>query len=137
MTEIDLDTAIGQIARATRKRTSQDPAGFPFFLIVGAGISHPSIPLAAGIERLCRDEILKEGLGAQPQESGSALDRYERCFDQAFPQAEDRQAFLHALITRLRSPPPTCGLPIFSANGTRTDISVSPISSSHRTLMRC
>jgi len=98
MSETDLDTAVHQIVRATRKRTAHDSSGFPFFLIVGAGISHPSIPLAAGIERLCREEIAKAALGPPPLESGSPLDRYERCFEHAFPHAEDRQIFLHSLI---------------------------------------
>lgn len=92
MIELDLHSAVDQIVRATRRRAPSGAA--PFFFIVGAGISYPPIPLAAGIEQLCRKEILDQGL-TPPPVGGSALDRYQTCFETAFSQAEERQIFLH------------------------------------------
>jgi tetratricopeptide (TPR) repeat protein len=92
MTELDLPTAVDQIVRATRRRTPHGIA--PFFFIVGAGISYPPIPLAAGIEQMCRKEIADQGLTPPPPGS-SALDRYQACFETAFSQAEERRIFLH------------------------------------------
>lgn len=55
MTELDLHSAVDQVVRATQARAGRGVT--PFFFIVGAGVSCPPIPLAAGIEQLCRKEI--------------------------------------------------------------------------------
>src|SRR5690242_3456194 len=93
---LPLQEAVQQIVDVARPRpwqTSQPP-GARFFFIVGAGISFPSIPLAAGIEELCRKEIADRG-GTPPASSGPAMDRYEALFQAAYPHPEDRRAFLH------------------------------------------
>jgi tetratricopeptide (TPR) repeat protein len=99
MTELDLLSAVDQIVRATRKRTP--PGAAPFFFIVGAGISHPPIPLAAGIEQICRKEIADQGR-TPPFAAGSPLDRYQACFETAFEQADERRHFLHQLLDTAR-----------------------------------
>jgi tetratricopeptide (TPR) repeat protein len=92
MTELDLSSAVDQIVRATRKRTL--PGASPFFFIVGAGVSYPPIPLAAGIEQLCREAIADQRRSPPPV-GGSPLERYQACFEMAFEQADDRRSFLH------------------------------------------
>jgi len=95
MTELDLSSAVDQIVRATRKRSRHGTP--PFFFIVGAGVSHPPIPLAAGIEQICRKEIADQGRTPPPVE-GSPLHLYQACFEMAFEQAEERRIFLHELL---------------------------------------
>jgi tetratricopeptide (TPR) repeat protein len=99
MPEIDLQTAVQEIVAST---ASKRPRGeFPFFLIVGAGISYPQIPLASGIETRCREKLTDAGSGADLSLEGKTpLDRYETLFKKAYPQSEDRQEFLHDLIHR-------------------------------------
>src|SRR5512140_102233 len=87
-TLMQLSDAVREIISATTRRTSREPNAFPFFFIIGAGVSHPFIPLAFGIERICREEIARQGL-PPPPDLGGAMDRYERCFREAFPQAEE------------------------------------------------
>ena len=43
---------------------------------------------------MCRKEIVDQGL-TPPALGGSALDRYQACFETAFSQAEERRIFLH------------------------------------------
>lgn len=99
MREINLRTAVEEIASSTTsKRLRGD---FPFFFIVGAGVSYPQIPLASGIEELCRNKICADGNHETLSlHETSPLDRYEFLFDKAYPQPEDRQEFLHNLIHR-------------------------------------
>jgi tetratricopeptide (TPR) repeat protein len=97
MRELSLQKAVQEIVASTTRRR---PKGeFPFFLIVGAGISCPQIPLASGIESRCREKLTGDGFSvALSLEEKSPLDRYEVLFDRAYPQSEDRQEFLHDLI---------------------------------------
>jgi hypothetical protein len=70
-----------------------------FFFIVGAGISYPSIPLAAGFEELCRKELEEQGRTLQTVPK-SKMERYESYFREALPQPEQRRAFLHHHIKK-------------------------------------
>ncbi len=93
MNILDLTAAIQQIAQ-TCKRIANEPS--PFFFLVGAGISYPSIPLAAGIEEHCRSEA---GQNVQvPTDLKSAMQRYEFWFRKAYPQPFERQGYLHGII---------------------------------------
>jgi len=97
MREIDLHTAVQEIVASTAKKRLKGE--YAFFFIVGAGISYPQIPLASGIEAKCQEKLTAEGSSADiPLQEKSSLDRYESLFDKAYPQAEDRQEFLHNLI---------------------------------------
>jgi hypothetical protein len=92
---LSLDEAVHEIIDATKPQPwHPSPPDSRFFFIVGAGISFPAIPLAAGIEELCRKEIERRGRTPSAM-SASAIERYETHFQQAFPQPEDRRAFLH------------------------------------------
>ncbi len=92
---LSLADAVHEIIDATKPRPWQPPAPVSrFFFIVGAGISYPAIPLAAGIEELCRKEIERKGRTPSAM-SKPPIERYETHFQEAFPQSEDRRAFLH------------------------------------------
>lgn len=86
----------------------------PFFLFVGAGVSYPAIPLASGIERMCREAAEKNGYPLDPDLGEglrkSAFQRYSDAFDAAFPHATDRQKFLKKLIQNRPIPPATLRL---------------------------
>ena len=98
MRETDLQTAVDEIVDSTIRRKGQ----FPFFLVVGSGISHPQIPLASGIEELCRKKLTERGrdLVSLTLDGKPALERYATLFETAYTQPEDRQEFLHDLIHR-------------------------------------
>lgn len=50
---IDLKTAVSHIKQVSDNARERQER-LPFFFVVGAGISHPSVPLAAEIEQHCR-----------------------------------------------------------------------------------
>ncbi len=102
---IPLKQAIAEIKRAVQESDAAGPRAVhsPFFFIVGAGISHPPIPLAKDIEQRCRQEIAKSSPdGFMPLEEGSPAERYAACMEAAFPNAEQRRAFLHELMRSAR-----------------------------------
>jgi tetratricopeptide (TPR) repeat protein len=93
---LNLRTALGEIAQACeaarrRKRPS------PFFFVVGAGISHPPLPLAPKICEDCKAEALRFGRTEEPG-TGSSLDAYSHWFARAYPQPIDRQRYLRDLM---------------------------------------
>jgi tetratricopeptide (TPR) repeat protein len=97
---LSLADAAEQIAAATSPKPWRPKPDAPYFFIVGAGISFPSVPLARGIEELCRTAILEHG--GTPPDAKSPMERYEKLFEAAFPHAEDRRAFLHHHIRSAR-----------------------------------
>lgn len=98
MRKLDLHSAVNEIVQATLDDRTPGEA-FPFFFIVGAGISWPPIPLAAEIERQCRARIAEHNDPSPPMDA-PALDRYALCFERAFPQAEHRRRFIHNMVHR-------------------------------------
>ena len=92
MQTLDLQTAISHIVQVVRE--SDKP---PFFFVVGAGISEPFVPLAPAIESHCRKEAAGHGRVDAPP-SNKPIDTYSHWFSRAFPQADQRQAFLRKLI---------------------------------------
>jgi tetratricopeptide (TPR) repeat protein len=97
MKSIELSTAASHIKQACEDTRSSTRS--PFFFLVGAGISHPSVPLAADIETQCRGvaakyERLDEPLGTKP------IDTYSHWMGTAFPQPVQRQRYLRGLIER-------------------------------------
>ena len=66
----------------------------PFFFMVGAGVSHPTIPLAPALV-----EYFREQAGSvQPPSNQTAMDAYAWWFERAYASAGDRQQYLQSLI---------------------------------------
>ncbi len=90
---IDLDTAANHIQRARKDFNEESP----FFFLVGAGISHPPIPLASEIIEHCKVTAEKHGTISPPLGKQS-MDKYSHWFRQAYPQPIERQKYLRNLI---------------------------------------
>ena len=100
MLEIDLKTAVTVIHQtlddwADRARGT-DPKS-PFFFFVGAGISHPPIPLASTVQAQCRTRAERYG-HKPPRADCSPLESYSHWFERAHPNREGRQHFLRTLM---------------------------------------
>ena len=104
LSPMTLEAAVEEIVFSTKQRLAQDPTAFPFFLIVGAGISAPEIPLASGIEEHCRD-LLRATARSIPDSTGSPLDRYEALLRAAFPQPDERRQLIEDLTAKARITP--------------------------------
>jgi len=96
MKTVDLKTAASHIRQACDD-SRQWKLRLPFFFLVGAGISHPPVPLASEIESECRNvaaryKRLDDPPGIRP------IDNYSHWFGRAYPQPGQRQAFLRGLI---------------------------------------
>jgi tetratricopeptide (TPR) repeat protein len=91
---VDLDTAVSEI----RQACSSNPR-HPFFFLVGAGLSHPTIPLASDIENECKTVALKFGRANEPA-GKQRIDTYSHWFELAYPQPVDRQLYLRTLIEK-------------------------------------
>jgi tetratricopeptide (TPR) repeat protein len=89
-----LETAVSHIQQACAQVVRS-----PFFFVVGAGISCPSVPLASEVESRCR-KIAAEYGRSQESRSDRPVDRYSHWFDMALPQPAQRQEFLRNLIDR-------------------------------------
>src|SRR5688572_15442525 len=96
MRMLDLRAAAGEIAQGCENaRRWKKPS--PFFFVVGAGISHPPLPLATKIQEDCRLEALRYGRTEEP-DSPTRLDGYSHWFSRAYPHAVDRQRYLRELM---------------------------------------
>jgi len=91
---IDLEIAVNHIQHALED-INEDVS--PFFFLVGAGISHPPIPLALDIIEHCKVTAGKYGKINPPLEKQS-IDKYSHWFQQAYPQPIQRQNYLRNLI---------------------------------------
>ena len=69
--------------------------GSPFFLLIGAGVSVPQVPLAYEIIRDCKS--FSEGSEA-PTAGVTVLEEYSYWLDQAFPSPAQRQDYFQTLI---------------------------------------
>lgn len=95
---LDLTTAVGEIRQACDELGAEARSS-PFFLVVGAGISFPPVPLARVIIEHCQVVATKYER-AQPPEGDETLDLYSHWFGQAYPGARQRQAYLRKLIEK-------------------------------------
>jgi tetratricopeptide (TPR) repeat protein len=93
--EIDLPTAVSEIKQACDETSAGES---PFFIIAGAGISAPSVPLASQIESECRATAAKYGRVDEPPPKSTPIDTYSHWFQRAFPQAKQRQNYFRKLI---------------------------------------
>ncbi len=88
--QLNLTTAVNQIFQACHLDEDDKP---PFFFIVGAGLSVPSIPLAAEIEEECKQTAMEYGHNDSTTNLGP-LERYSFWFESAFQQRIHRQKYL-------------------------------------------
>jgi len=89
MEPIDLITAVEEIEQACE--AIKEPSRQPFFFIVGAGISCPTVPLASQIQIHCRNLATKRGRTNEPIGS-LPLDAYSHWIESAFPQPNKDKA---------------------------------------------
>jgi hypothetical protein len=95
---LDLPTAISEIFQTYEEAAGQ-PYGSPFFFIIGAGVSYPSVPLASDIIEHLRGIAEKYRRTGNPSAS-STLDTYSHWFSLAYPNPRQRQKFLRELVER-------------------------------------
>lgn len=96
MNTVSLQEAVKEIAR-TGKRSADWGDAEPYLFIVGAGVSSPSVPLAAEIQKHCEREAGALGK-VEPLERASAVEQYSYWFLKAYPSAIEQQRYLQALI---------------------------------------
>jgi tetratricopeptide (TPR) repeat protein len=97
MNPIDLETAVREIVSSTLARTEKDPTAFPFFFIVGAGISAPSVPIASKIVDHCCELAQRRNL-KMPALPDDPMEKYEKTLITLHPNPADRQQYFHDLI---------------------------------------
>lgn len=91
---IDLESAANHIHQA-RKDFNKERT--PFFFLVGAGISHPPVPVASDITEHCRVTAGKYDR-INPPLGKKSMEKYSHWFQQAYPQPIQRQEYLRSLI---------------------------------------
>ena len=96
MRVISVNRAVSEIKEACQS-AHQDGVGSPFWFLVGAGVSHPSVPLASEMIAQCKERVESRGAQLEP-EGDSTLDRYSFWLDAAYPQPRQRQRYLEELI---------------------------------------
>jgi tetratricopeptide (TPR) repeat protein len=82
---------IKQTCSVANRRERSDP----FFFMVGAGVSHPPIPLASDIIAHCREEAAYQPR-LKPDATG--MEQYSGWFEAAYPDRQDRQEYLRGVI---------------------------------------
>ena len=92
---IELDEAVSRIKQACDDRENESHQ--PFFFMVGAGLSYPSVPLAPDIVAKCKEVAQRYGRGTESADK-SALDAYSYWFQTAYAEPKQRQRYLHDLI---------------------------------------
>lgn len=93
---IELDEAVSRIKQACEDRENESQ--HPFFFMVGAGLSYPSVPLAPDIVSKCKEVARNHRRVTEPAEK-SALDSYSYWFQTAYAEPKQRQKYLHDLIS--------------------------------------
>jgi hypothetical protein len=68
----------------------------PYFFVLGAGVSVPSVPLAREIVEHCKQSVTNAEEIVPTTDD--ALDAYSFWFDRAYPQPINRQRYLRSLI---------------------------------------
>lgn len=95
MNILQLDEACESIKRACEDESPQEYA--PFFFLVGAGTSFPSIPLSKDIIRHCKTRVgsLKKTADISDKD---AMNHYSHWLTRAYPHSIQRQKYLRGLI---------------------------------------
>lgn len=92
---IDMQTAVRQIADVQRETENN-----PFFLIVGAGVSCPQVPLASKIVADLR-QIAKTSIPL----ASNPMEEYSIVLEKVKPEPEQRRKYFEDLIAHNRIPP--------------------------------
>ena len=92
---LTLSEAIPRIVQLARE--SQ-----PFFFIIGAGVSAPTIKLSPGIITDCQDELTRRGDRMPVVSSDDPMRRYSAWMRAAFADPALRREYLERLVTRAR-----------------------------------
>jgi hypothetical protein len=90
---VDIETAVDHIKQACEDDTGEHP----FFFLVGAGISHPPIPLSSAIVEHC-EATARQHKGTKKQPGNTPIDIYSHWFQLAYPHPVQRQRYLRKLI---------------------------------------
>ncbi len=122
MPELNIDAAISEIRQACDGSFGLQS---PFFLIVGAGISSPPLPLASAIEAECMSIAQKYGRSTEPPGS-NPIDTYSHWFDKAYPHAQQRQKYLQDKMHGQQISPATFRLAHLLLNGSIGNLVVTP-----------
>jgi hypothetical protein len=89
--QISLQKAV-QLIKENHERHSR-----PYVFLVGAGISAPSVPLAAKLQEVCKDKMSGHQVLGTPQ-SDAIIDQYSFWLQQAFPDPAGRLEFFKRFI---------------------------------------
>jgi tetratricopeptide (TPR) repeat protein len=97
MNILDLKDAVVEIQQACDE--TEDGDTHPFFFIIGAGLSAPSIPLAGAMVQHFQEKAKKYGKDENiGKDKTVGIDEYDFWFNQAYPQRIDRQRYLRKMI---------------------------------------
>jgi len=91
---IELDDAVSRIKQACESRPKDSS---PFFFLVGAGISHPSVPLAKDIINHCK-KVAEDRRRSVDVPGVTGVDQYSNWFQTAYSEPYQRQEYLQQLI---------------------------------------
>ena len=91
---IGLDDAVSRIKQACESRPKDSS---PFFFLVGAGISHPSVPLAKDIINHCK-KVAEDRRRSVDAPGVTGVDQYSNWFQTAYSEPYQRQEYLQQLI---------------------------------------
>ncbi|HEY2912753.1 MAG TPA: tetratricopeptide repeat protein [Candidatus Angelobacter sp.] len=122
MYELDLESAVSEIHQACEGKPGSQS---PFFFIVGAGLSAPTIPIASEIEQECREIARGRNRLGEPK-SKSFLESYSHWFEQAWPHAQQRQEYLRKKIENRQISPAALRLAHLLLDGAAGNLVVTP-----------
>jgi tetratricopeptide (TPR) repeat protein len=93
----NLEEAVYEIHDLCRERAAEDRK-CPFLFLIGAGVSHPQVPLAAQIVRHCTGVARDKGRPDTAPAETDPLAAYSYWFERAFGHSSQRQGYLNSLI---------------------------------------
>lgn len=97
--EVSLEMALSEIAQSCEETVNLDVYRSPYFLIIGAGVSNPPVPLASNIINHCKELSSYYNRSIDPKNFDD-VDIYSHWFKLAYPNAGQRQQYLCSLIEK-------------------------------------
>jgi tetratricopeptide (TPR) repeat protein len=94
--KIQLDKAIQQIKRICDV-TSKSEKKFPYFFIIGAGVSQPHIKLSSDIILECKEINKKNNLGIEDTHESDKIKEYSYWLEQVYPSPELRRQYFEKI----------------------------------------